>query len=171
MANVIGTGLFGDGAACIVMVGQDHPLAGSGILVKATRSALYKDTQEMIGWKIGTSGLSLMLEAGVPAMIEQNFEPDVAALLENHGIDQRSIGVFVAHPGGPKVLTAFEEALKLSKQDLQSSWQVLADSGNMSSAAVLHVLALEQNHPADTLGLLFALGPGVTSETVLLEWQ
>jgi alkylresorcinol/alkylpyrone synthase len=43
--------------------------------------------------------------------------------------------------------------------------------GNLSSAAVLHVLAEQLGaHPPDTIGLLFALGPGVTSELVLLRW-
>jgi alkylresorcinol/alkylpyrone synthase len=36
---------------------------------------------------------------------------------------------------------------------------------------VLHVLAEQLDaHPPGTVGLLFALGPGVTSELVLLRW-
>ncbi len=47
----------------------------------------------------------------------------------------------------------------------------LARVGNLSSAAVLHVLAEQLDaHPPGTVGLLFALGPGVTSELVLLRW-
>ena len=44
-------------------------------------------------------------------------------------------------------------------------------TGNMSSAAVLHVLAAVGERPAGDRALLFALGPGVTAELVLLEWS
>ena len=171
MANFIGTGLFGDGAAAAVMVGAKHQLAGSGILVVDTLSALYPDTHNMIGWKIGTSGFSLMLEAGVPAMIEKYFASDVAAFLEKNNLEQSDIDVWVAHPGGPKVLTAYTSNLQISDEQLLSSWEVLANAGNMSSAAVLHVLAAEIKQPPGTKGLLFAVGPGVTAELVLLEWR
>lgn len=171
MANYIGTGLFGDGAAAAVMLGDEHPLAGSGIEVVDTLSALYPDTAHMIGWKIGTSGFSLMLEAGVPAMIEKHFAQDVKRLLEKNNLEQSDIEVWVAHPGGPKVLTAFTASLGISDENLASSWAVLANAGNMSSAAVLHVLASEMKQPSGTKGLLFALGPGVTAELVLMEWK
>lgn len=171
MANFIGTGLFGDGAASAVIVGDEHPLAGSGIKILDTRSALYPDTHDMIGWKIGTSGFSLMLEAGVPAMIEEHFAGDVSALLEKNNLKKADIDVWIAHPGGPKVLTAFTSSLQLNDDQLDSSWAVLANAGNMSSAAVLHVLASEFNQPTETKGLLFALGPGVTAELLLLEWK
>lgn len=171
MANFIGTGLFGDGAASAVMLGDEHPLADSGIKVLDTLSALYPDTHDMIGWKIGTTGFSLMLEAGVPAMIEQHFAGDVAAILHKNQLKQSDIEVWIAHPGGPKVLTAFTSSLHMSDEQLASSWAVLANAGNMSSAAVLHVLASEFKQEPGTKGLLFALGPGVTAEFVLLEWK
>ena len=75
MANFVGTGIFGDGAAAVVMVGAEHPLAGRGARVTASRSALYPDSETMIGWSIGSTGFSLMLEAGVPEAIERHLPP------------------------------------------------------------------------------------------------
>jgi len=46
----------------------------------------------------------------------------------------------------------------------------MARAGNMSSAAVLHVLNDLSEQPSATIGLLFAVGPGVSLELVLLEW-
>ena len=46
----------------------------------------------------------------------------------------------------------------------------MAKAGNMSSAAVLHVLSDLYQQPASTIGVLFAVGPGVSLELVLLEW-
>jgi alkylresorcinol/alkylpyrone synthase len=70
------------------------------------------------------------------------------------------------------VLEAFSRALELPDGALDASWRSLARAGNLSSAAVLHVLAEQLDvHSAGTVGLLFALGPGVTSELVLLRWS
>lgn len=171
MANFVGTGLFGDGAATVVMVGAKHPLAKRGVRVLASRSALYPDSETMIGWKIGTTGLSLMLEAGVPEAVETHFAADVNALLDQQQLRKGDISEWIAHPGGPKILDAFASSLQLADDALASSWAVMARAGNMSSAAVLHVLASVFDQPADTHGLLFALGPGISAELVLLEWQ
>ena len=171
MANYVGTGVFGDGAAAVVMIGDKHPKAKKGISVKASRSTLYSDTESLIGWKIGTGGLSLMLEAGVPEMIEQHFAADVDALLSQQGLKRADIDVWIAHPGGPKILEAFSTALNLADSDLVPSWEVMARAGNMSSAAVLHVLNDVFHQPVSTYGLLFAVGPGVSLELVLLEWK
>jgi len=171
MANFIGTGIFGDGAATVVMVGEKHPLAKGGIEVVSSRSALYPESEEMIGWKIGSTGFTLMLEAGVPNLIETNFAQDVNAFLGSHALTPDDVDVWIAHPGGPKILDAFSDALGLQNKELDSSWAVLAKAGNMSSAAVLHVLFDVQKQPAGSTGLLFAMGPGVSCELVLLRWS
>lgn len=170
MANFVGTGIFADGAAAVVMVGEAHRLSPSPLKVVATRSVLYPDTQKMIGWKIGSSGFSLMLEAGVPELIEKNFANDVDEFLEANELTREGIDVWMAHPGGPKVLDAFAKSLELEADDLSASWSVMKRAGNMSSAAILHVLKDVESQPAGTRGLLFALGPGVSAELVLLEW-
>lgn len=168
MGNFVATGLFGDGATAVVLTGDEHPLA-SGPRITGTRSALYPDTSGVIGWNIGGTGFEIVLTAGVADVIEQYFPADVAAFLAAN--DVGSIDHWVAHPGGPKVLEAFESALGTPK--LQRSWDSLERIGNLSSSSVLHVLAdtidLDRPAPGET-GLLFALGPGVSSELVLLEW-
>jgi alkylresorcinol/alkylpyrone synthase len=170
MANFVGTGIFADGAAAVVMVGDNHRLSTSPLKVLASRSVLYPDTQQMIGWKIGSSGFSLMLEAGVPELIEKNFSKDVDQFLEANELTREDIDVWLAHPGGPKVLDAFSKSLELEADELSASWSVMKRAGNMSSAAILHVLKDVESQPAGTRGLLFALGPGVSAELVLLEW-
>jgi alkylresorcinol/alkylpyrone synthase len=78
----------------------------------------------------------------------------------------------VAHPGGPKVLDAFARGLRLPPGALDRSWASMAALGNLSSSSVLHVLAdeLAAPHRGQEHGLLFALGPGVSAEFVLLRW-
>ena len=175
MANVVGTGIFGDGAAAVVMVGDAHPALraapGPRAHVVGSRSALYPESSDMIGWRIGESGFRLMLAAGVPALIDGHFAAAVDELLAEAGWSRADVDDWIAHPGGPRVLESFSAALDLAPAALASSWAVLARAGNMSSAAVLHVLAEGGDRPAGTRGVLFALGPGVTAEIVLLEWS
>jgi alkylresorcinol/alkylpyrone synthase len=169
MANLVGTGLFGDGAATVVLVGDQHPLA-TGPRVVCSRSALYPETNEMIGWRIGQSGFQLMLQAGVPALIDGNFGQEVSRFLDDNGIAKDDISVWLAHPGGPRILESFVEALQLEPHVLATSWEVLGRVGNISSAAILHVLAQELHQPPGTQALVFALGPGVSAEMLVLEW-
>jgi alkylresorcinol/alkylpyrone synthase len=173
-ANLVASGLFGDGAAAVVMVGDERApsVRCPGPEVVATRSALYPDTTEALGWDIGGTGFRIVLGAGVPSVIERNFAADALGLLSDNGLTIADIDKWMAHPGGPKILEAFETALELPENALAPSWRSLAAVGNLSSAAVLHVLAdVMREQPDDgDLGLLFALGPGVTAELVLLRW-
>ena len=169
MANIVGTGLFGDGAAVAVMVGSDHPRAG-GPRVAGSQSTLYPESEEMIGWRIGESGFRLMLQAGVPALIDRHFRSDVDTFLEGLGRTTSDVDAWIAHPGGPRILESLSEAIGLEPGQLATSWQVMAEVGNLSSAAVLHVLAREFDQKPGALGVLCALGPGVTAELVALEW-
>lgn len=169
MANIVGTGLFGDGAGVAVMTG-DARKKTSGPRVMASRSSLYPESEEMIGWKIGSNGFRLMLQAGVPAMVDGHFRHDVDVFLDSLGMTSADIDVWVAHPGGPRILESFSEALGLDPGQLSDSWDVMSEVGNLSSAAVLHVLDRMFNQPPSTTGMLFALGPGVSVELVALEW-
>ena len=164
MANFIASGLFGDGAAAVVLLGDDHPKA-QGPRITATRSALVPDTNAVLGFNLGTTGFEIVLTAEVATVIEQAFPAEVEAILGGRSLDDLAI---VAHPGGPKILEAFATALDLPRERFERSWASLSAKGNLSSASVLHVLA-------DTLAageqdaLVFAVGPGVTAEFVLLE--
>lgn len=169
MANIVGTGLFGDGAAAVVMAGA-HRQEKPQMRVVDSRSALYPDSRDSIGWNIGTSGFRLMLTPAVPELIDGHLAGDVDTLLAEHNLSRNDIDAWVAHPGGPRVLEAFSDALDLAPGELSISWDVMAEMGNLSSSAVLHVLARHGEYPAGHRGLIFALGPGVSVELVLVEW-
>jgi alkylresorcinol/alkylpyrone synthase len=169
VANVIASGLFGDGAACAVLRGAE--VADRGPRVLATRSIFYRDTERVMGWEIGDGGFRVVLSADVPALAS-GLRPDVDKFLAESGLTLADIEVFACHPGGPKVLEAIESGLALPDGALARSWRHLAQVGNLSSASVLFVLAdaLEEEPAPGTLGLLLAMGPGFCSELVLLQW-
>ena len=171
VANLVASGLFGDGAAAVVVTGGDHPGA-AGVEVLASRSRLYPDTERAMGWDVGASGLRIVLGVEVPQLVEAHVRDDVDAFLKSHHLTVADIGWWVAHPGGPKVLEALATALSLPRQALGVTWDCLDRVGNLSSASVLHVLAdtLREHPPAPgSHGLLLAMGPGFCLELVLLR--
>lgn len=172
VANYVASGLFGDGAAAVVVAGERRAaeLGLPGPEIVATRTELYPDSESVIGWDIGGTGFRIVLTAAVSDTIDANIAHDVDGLLAGQGLRAADVGAWIAHPGGPRVLEAFERGLDLTRADLAASWRSLQSVGNLSSSSVLHVLADMIQQPAGTHGVLFALGPGVTSEYVLLRW-
>jgi alkylresorcinol/alkylpyrone synthase len=172
VANLVASGLFGDGAAAVVMVGRNRA-DGTGLpRVVATRSRLYPDSERAMGWDVAASGLRIVLGVEVPELVRANVRDDVDRFLADHGLSRADIGWWVTHPGGPKVLEAMAEALELDRDALALTWRSLDQIGNLSSASVLHVLAdtLRERPPAPgSHGVLMAMGPGFCLELVLLR--
>ncbi len=171
MANLISAGLFGDGAAAVIVAGADCGLSGPSIL--ATRSVFYPNTEEMMGWDVSEKGFRIVLSREIPDLVRKNLARDLDNFLAERGLTRADIGNWALHTGGPKILEATAEALDLKNGELEVSWQCLRRTGNLSSASVLVVLeeVMKNRRPEPgTLGLLAAMGPGFCSEFVLLEW-
>ncbi|MEU9882006.1 type III polyketide synthase [Streptomyces phaeochromogenes] len=185
MANLVATGLFGDGAAAVVACGANRPDRpnrpgqegrrdeSAGPTIVDTRSHLYPDTGRVMGWNIKDSGFQVVLDPQVPDVVRRYLADDVEGFLGDHGIKPKDVTAWVCHPGGPKVLDAVTEALDLPEGALDVTWRHLADVGNLSSSSVLHVLRdtlAERRPPPGTPGVLLAMGPGFACELVLLRW-
>lgn len=171
IANLISSGLFGDGACAVVVAGADRGLPGPQIV--STRSAFYSNTEDVMGWDISEKGFHIVLSPSVPDVIRENLAGNVDALLAENGLTRSDIGSWILHTGGPKILEATSEALDLPEGALSTSWECLRRMGNLSSASVLVVLEefMTRRRPAaGTWGLLAAMGPGFCAELVLLRW-
>ncbi|MGH9584817.1 MAG: type III polyketide synthase [Bryobacteraceae bacterium] len=171
VANLISSGLFGDGAAAVIVSGAERDAEGPEIV--ATRSVFYPGTEYVMGWDISEKGFRIVLSRDVPEVVLANLGRDVDEFLSEHDLERRDIGSWVIHTGGPKVLQATEGALGLSNGALEASWQCLRKTGNLSSASVLFVLeeTMKNRRPErGTWGILAAMGPGFCSELVLLRW-
>jgi len=168
--NIIASGLFGDGAAAVVLEGGARR---KGPRIVATRSVFYSGTERVMGWDVVDSGFKVVLSAQVPQLVRERLRGDVDAFLLANGLRRKDVAHFICHSGGPKVLEAFEEALEIPREKVQRSWDSLRSAGNLSSASVLFVLAdllASGEARAGDRGLLLAMGPGFCSELVLLEW-
>jgi alkylresorcinol/alkylpyrone synthase len=171
VANFISAGLFGDGAAAVMIAGESVKLDGPRIA--ANRQFFYPDTQYVMGWDISEKGFQIVLSPDVPTIVRENLGRDVDTFLAEQGLTRADIGSWIMHTGGPKVLDATADALGLSNGALELSWQALRRVGNLSSASVLVVLDDAIKHHRQQRGthsILAAMGPGFCSEMLLLEW-
>ncbi|MGB6544860.1 MAG: 3-oxoacyl-[acyl-carrier-protein] synthase III C-terminal domain-containing protein [Candidatus Acidiferrales bacterium] len=171
LANIISTGLFGDGAAAAVLTGSERQSDGPKIL--ATRSSFYTDTEDVMGWQVSENGFQIVLSPAVPDVVHQHLAKDVDAFLGENGLTRADIGSWIMHTGGPKILKATTEALGLPEDALEASWACLKKVGNLSSASVLLLLDefMYRRRPAPgTYSILAAMGPGFCAELVLLQW-
>ncbi|HYB60669.1 MAG TPA: 3-oxoacyl-[acyl-carrier-protein] synthase III C-terminal domain-containing protein [Methylomirabilota bacterium] len=171
MANLISAGLFGDGAAAVIVTGAARDASGPEIL--ATRSSFYNDTEDAMGWGISEKGFHIVLSPAVPQIVLDHLAEDVDAFLGDQGLRRSDIGSWIMHTGGPKVLEATATALDLPREALEVSWESLRKVGNLSSASVLLVLDeyMDRKRPKEgTLSILAAMGPGFCAELLLLRW-
>jgi alkylresorcinol/alkylpyrone synthase len=171
IANLISSGLFGDGAAAVLVAGAE--VGCQGPRIQATGSVFYPGTEEVMGWEISEKGFKIVLSREVPVVVEQYLARDVDAFLAAEGMTRADIGSWILHTGGPRVLEATQTALSLPDGALDASWQCLRRTGNLSSASVLFVLeeVLQARCTVTgTNGVMAAMGPGFCSELILLKW-
>ncbi|QNI06904.1 type III polyketide synthase [Mycobacterium kubicae] len=175
VSGLVGTALFGDGAAAVVAVGdrRAEQLSPSGPDVLDSRSSLYPDSLHIMGWDVGSHGLQLRLSPELTTLVERYLADDVDAFLGMHGLTRDDIGAWVSHPGGPKVIDAITKSLDLPPDALELTWRSLGEIANLSSASVLHILrdTIEKRPASGSPGLMLAMGPGFCAELVLLRWR
>ncbi len=164
VANLIASGLFGDGAAAVVATGH-----GRGREVVATRSKLYPGTEHLMGWDVGGHGFRVMLDAGLPQFVDRMLTGDIKTFLADYGLTPAQVDTWICHLGGPKVIDRMAAALELPPEAMEVTWRSLREHGNLSSVSVLHVLQ-ETRGRADQPAVLIALGPGFSAELLLLHW-
>jgi len=170
IANLVASGLFGDGAAAVVAVGADRAEPGPEVI--AARGRLYPSTERVMGWRIGAHGFQVVLAHDVAEVVGEYLAGDVDAFLAEHALHRKDIAAWVCHPGGPKVLEAVQRSLDLDPDALAMTWRSLDTVGNMSSVSVLHVLrdTIAAGPPAGAPGVVLAMGPGFCSQLVLVRW-
>lgn len=165
--DVVGSALFGDGAAAVVVS------EGVGPRISAARTVLYDDTLHLMGWSFTSDGMRLVLSKEVAAFVHEKLRPVVGTFLADHESSQDRIAHWILHPGGRRILETYRDSFGLREDHLKWTRGSLARVGNLSSASVLFILSdlLEsgQARPGDR-GLMCALGPGFSSELLLLEW-
>ena len=169
--DLVGTALFGDGAAAVLVAGDEA--SGAGPAIGARRTHLFQDQPDLMGWDFTDDGMRLVLSRDVPEFVATGVTSVLGRFLGDHDLTLSNVTHFLLHPGGAKVMATYRTALGLDGEDLIHAREAMRRYGNQSSASVLFMLdgLLSSGRPrgGDT-GLMLALGPGFAAEMLVLRW-
>jgi len=188
-ANIIGTTIFGDGAAAVLLRcapssradrhgpdaishGKDAVLHGSSPVlahIHAWGEYTWPQTRDIMGWSVEDDGLGVIFSRSIPNLVRDNMREVTDSFLCEHGLRQDDINGLIVHPGGEKVLEALESAYGLSPGGLIHARDVLAEHGNMSAVTVLAVLEKTLQSGDKGRHLMTALGPGFSVGMCLMQ--
>jgi predicted naringenin-chalcone synthase len=176
--RLVANALFADGAAAVVVRGLggadlspvDPQVTSSihGPRYLSSQSVVVDSSSGAMSWEIGDNGFVMTLAAEVPALIEKHLPAFIEKWLARSSLSVGDIKSWAVHPGGPRILQAVQDCLKLDNEMLVASRTILAEQGNMSSPTVLFILqsllAQSDKLPCVMLGF----GPGLTVEAALI---
>ncbi|MBI3558472.1 MAG: hypothetical protein HY074_19555, partial [Deltaproteobacteria bacterium] len=172
----VGNAIFADGASAAI-VRAEAGLANAPRLARLKKFSS-RSNRELIGYmgfQNAEGRLRVLLSREVPQAVLPLAEEVIIDLLSDRKLSPADVSRWIVHPGGRRILELMDDRWKLGSR-LESSWHILANFGNMSSATVLFVLADHlKRHAAAApkegeLGIMLAMGPGLSVEGVLLEF-
>ncbi|MCB2230053.1 type III polyketide synthase [bacterium] len=169
-SNLVACALFGEGAAAVLVSGDKIERHGPEIL--ATQSNFYPDSLDVMGWNIQSRGLQVVFDRHIPDLVAENSAAELDVFLKQNHLTRESVGQYLYHPGGAKVLDAYRRAYDAPEDLFRYSRETLRDYGNMSSVTVLFVLEKylrSQEKRRDDHAVISALGPGFCSESLLIR--
>lgn len=172
-AALIATSLFADGAAAVLVEGDavaPRSQAARPYLM-ASHSATLPDSLDVMGWDICDEGFRIVISRDIPSIVGSFVRPETERFLSAHSLSVRDIPHFVLHPGGARVLDAYQTEFGIERSGLRHACAVLKHCGNMSAVTVLFVLQRFMEERTTGYGLLAALGPGFSTEQLLLQWK
>jgi prepilin-type processing-associated H-X9-DG protein len=162
--KVVANALFADGSAAVVGA---PAAAGDAWRLTASGSCVFPDSREAMTWTVGDHGFEMTLSQKVPGLIATHLRPWLQTWLREQGLELAQVATWAVHPGGPRILTAVEEALGLERTATEASRAVLAAYGNMSSPTVLFILDHLRERQAPRPCVALGFGPGLAVEAAL----
>ncbi|RMD95912.1 MAG: type III polyketide synthase [Calditrichaeota bacterium] len=172
-SNFVATSLFADGCGAALLAGDRCGIrAERSLEIQCNTSTTWEDSLSVMGWNIGDDGFKVLFSKSIPQIVSQSALPSILGFLQENGLTLETIDYFLSHPGGAKVIDAYQQSLGLREEQIRSMKEVLRNYGNMSSATVYFVLQDFLNSPDYRPGariLSTALGPGFSSEMFLAQ--
>ncbi len=170
--NLLSNTIFGDGASAIIVISNELAIEKKlkGLLLTGFFPLLLNRSKELMGWNITPLNFEMILNAGIPEFLGEELEQVLIHTAEKLNLKPDSIDHWAVHPGGKKILDTFQRIAKIEKDELNSSYDVLSNFGNMSSPTILFVLnEIFKNNPKDGETVLaIGFGPGISIETASL---
>lgn len=166
---IVANAIFSDGVSAALVSANPNDSKGNKIVLNKFYSRLIENCENDMAWTIGETGFDMKLSAYVPRLIEANIDSVMESLFEKCNISRDQIALWAIHPGGRAILDKLAESLHLTNGELQVSYDILRQYGNMSSTTIMFVL--KEILENDSKGTIFAagFGPGLTVESAIFE--
>ncbi len=175
MDSITSNLLFGDGAAAALLVSDSYASNNElkGYAIKKFHSQIELSGKLDMAWQVSSTGFLMTLSSYIPQLLEKGIKNLFEKSIEKLNLKKQDISHWAIHPGGRKIVDLIQKELELTAADLESSYRVLKEYGNMSSPTILFVLKdiLDTKVDAKKKELTYAVafGPGLTMESVILE--
>jgi alkylresorcinol/alkylpyrone synthase len=169
-AKIVGSAIFGDGCAAALL--SRHPRA-DGPLILASQVHQIGNSLGAVSLELSGENSYLHLARELPEIASAPLRELTDRFLRRNGASREEIDHWIVHPGGRRIIEGVQSALELSHEDVEVSWDALADHGNIGTPSILYVLrdTIEHREPEPgELGLMVTIGPGVTLGLMLLSW-
>ncbi len=143
--------------------------------VVAIQEEIIPHSIEAMTWDVAHWGFEIFLSKEVPVFITRALLPFLERLSKRAGMDKERLlksAHFAIHPGGPKILLQVQKTLELLDAQMQESFTILKQYGNMSSATLPHIwkaLLEDRNVPHENLVVSLAFGPGLSITGSIME--
>ncbi|MFL5809639.1 MAG: type III polyketide synthase [Flavisolibacter sp.] len=162
--NITSSLLFGDGSAAALVTSDNFE--SDGLHIDGFHSQVIPKGKRDMAWELSSTGFLMTLSGYVPELLEEDFATIVDRAIAKQNISREEISHWCIHPGGKRILEAIHKSLRFANGQLNTSYKVLKDFGNLSSATVLFVLKEMMQEKKDIKKLFAAaFGPGLTVET------
>lgn len=172
--NLLSNTLFGDGAAAVILTSDATAEKNNykGLKMHNFYSVLLDEGKELMGWDIMPGNFEMRLSSKIPAFIREKLISTLNKALHHYGIMRSDITHWAIHPGGKAILDAVQSELQLSRSDMEHSYHILKEYGNMSSPTILFVLnkLVEQFTKQDQRIFAMGFGPGLSIDTALFTY-
>jgi polyketide synthase Type III len=168
--KIVGSSLFGDGCAAAILT-RDASASGPALL--AAKVHQIDDSLGSVRFRVSEDDSFMHMGRELPAIAREGSAELVDDFLAERGLTRDRIQHWMIHPGGRGIIEGVEEGLGLRREQVQVSYDVLANHGNMGTPSSFYVLkgVSERNDPKPgELGLMLTVGPGVTVGLMLLRW-
>ena len=173
--NLLSNTIFGDGATAVIMVSESAAAQQQlkGFSLHGFCQVLLSSGKDLMGWDINPLNFEMILSAGIPEFLGEELEQLMAKVARQLNLSRDAIQHWAIHPGGMKILDTVRHGLQLKNDELNFSYEVLRNYGNMSSPTILFVLSeiFASNPKSAETVFAMGFGPGISIETASMVCQ
>lgn len=169
-AKTVGSAIFGDGCAAALLSANPR---SHGPAILGSQVHQIGDTLGAVSLELDGQDSYLHIARELPDLASAGLPGVVGGFLRRHGLEHADIDHWIVHPGGRRIVENVQSALELSREDVATSWDTLAEHGNIGTPSIMYVLentiARHRPQPGER-ALMVTIGPGVTVGMMLLGW-